>query len=1069
MVVTDSSGLFVYESAFYENTNGIVLQAVSDVVLDECQINLSAFVGLLIEDSSKNVSLIDVDIFDIGRTGIEGDGVEDLQLDHCIIRNCTYFGIRLLNGTFGLMMNDNDVTDNVYDGIHIEGAVSVHINLGNISRNGYNGIFLVNSKDIMIHSVTISRNKYDGINFDSVSVATIYGINASENGYEGVYIQAGSNRTSVERSELLNNTRSGLVIDSAEDVTVYACNITQNQDYGIRIDSGAELIRLRECLIVNNAIGGIRVDDSQDIIGWDVTLLGVGSHIALNVRGSIDIWFLNSTLVGTVDVIGNGFATIIDPTSEMFVPQVTAGSWLELAYWVEVEVKWPDMNPVDNATVNITSLNGTRRSSMHTDANGTTGIFPLAIRTWDGGAPIDLNPITIKAGRGNEWAGQTLRINNNTHVLIILQDSIPPVAVARDIWVELNSQATMNGTESYDNGLVVSWTWTFDDGVGTVVLVGPTASWTFTELGTFQGELNITDKVGLTNSTTFTIQVDDTTAPHVVVSKNMEVDQNTHVELNGTGTWDNDHTIVLTGIFVWSIFEEGSDVPIGTLETLFGGWVFDDMGIYKVRLEVTDQSGNKGNAFFWVVVRDVDPPIVDGGHDMSVNQGATVWLEPVRAVDNDPAFSPYNATWWRILGPAGEQNLTGYSINWTPVEMGIYQAVVYVRDDAGNEGSDIVFITVWDLTLPFVVAGVDRTVDIGAIVVLDAFGTTDNDPEFPFGAKYSWMVIGPDLVLTLQGENVSFQVPWIGVYTVTLEVTDAAGNTGRDTARITSVDPWAPTYGTFSPDPDLLNDHGEISVLQSISDQGTGVNADLLEMRIKAPSDGEWTTWAVVDVGDSAMSIEALIDVDLPEGESLIQFRCWDLAGNGPVISDEHIVRVNSRPVVVVLSPANGADYGPYDEVWLDGTPTHDPDEEDLLSYLWISDKDSALGTAPRVHSPILSPGVHLITFQVTDGVEGHEVIVVINITVAPEPSTVQDDDGTSWFIWLMILLLVLGTMYVVRDAMVKRQRPPPPTENEGWIEMQTEEKDTPDLEPEASQLISKRLYPTPLIEGWVK
>ncbi len=1069
MVVTDSEDLVVTDSIFYENTNGVVLRGVSDVLFDDCQINKSAFVGLILEDSTVNVSLSGVDIFDIGRSGIEGNGVRELSLVNCTVRDCTYFGIRLINGILGLMMNNNDVVDNGYDGIHIEGAVMVNMNRDNISRNGYNGIFMINSQDIMIHWVTLDKNAYDGVNLDSVSRVILESISASENGYNGVYIQAGSNRTNVWGSHLIDNTRSGLAIDSAHDVDVYSCNISQNLDYGIRITSDAYMIRLDHCNIVNNSIGGIRVENSHGIVGMNITLSGGGAYVALNVRDGGDIWILDSTLMGTVDVIGVGNATIVDPTSEVFIAQVTAGAWLDLAYWVEVEVIWPDTDPVDGATVNITSINGSRRSTTRTDENGTTGILPVTIRTWDGGAPIDRNPTTIKAVMDTEWAGRTLRITRNTHVLIILQDSTPPVPVAPDIWVELNTLAVMNGTASYDNGQVVSWTWTFDDGVGTVVLVGPTASWTFTELGDFQGELNVTDQVGLTNSTTFTIHVEDTTAPLVVAGDDMEVDQHTYGELNGTGTWDNDHTLVLTGIFKWSIFEEGNNVPIGTLETLFGGWVFEDMGNYKVRLVVTDQSGNAGDASFRVVVRDVDPPEVDGGHDMSVNQGTTVRLEPVRVTDNDPAFSPLNATRWRILGPTGDLNLTGFSIDWIPKEMGVHQAIVYVTDAAGNEGSDIVFITVWDVTPPMAFAGEYRTVDIGSVVVLDAVGTTDNDPEFPNGAEYSWSVIGPDLVVYLGGENVSFEVPWIGVYTVTLEVTDAAGNTGSDTVRITSVDPWAPIFGAFSPDPDLLNDHGEMYVLQAISDQGTGVNADLLEMRIKAPSDGEWTTWTVVDAGDSTRNIEALIEVDLPEGESLIQFRCWDLAGNGPVVSPEHIVRVNSRPFVVVLSPLNGTDYGPYDEVWLDATPTRDPDENDLLVYLWISDQDGALGTAPRVRSPTLSPGVHHITLQVTDGVEGHQVVVVMKITVVPEPSTVQDDDGTPLYILIVILLLVLGTTYVIWDAMVKRQRPPPPAEGEEWVETQIEDEDTPNLKPEASHLISKRLYPTPLIEGRVR
>jgi len=1069
MVVNDSADLRVTDSEFYENTNGVVLQAVFDVKFEDCRINTSVFEALLIEDGSENVSLYSVEILDIGRTGIEAYGVQNLSLQDCVIRDCTYYGIRLLNGTFDLRIRDCDVIDNGYDGIHIERGVDIDIQRSDISRNGHSGAFIINSQNVWMKEDVLVDNEYDGVNFDSVTMATIDGIYASGNGYEGLYIQAGSNRTVVKMSNLINNLRSGLVIDSANDVVIYNCNISENNDYGVRIESGANLIRLDDCLIVNNTIGGIRVDDSIDIVCRNSTLAGGGTYIALDVRGGSDIWILNSTLVGTVDVIGDGNATIVDPTAEVFVPRVTAGSWLDLAYWVDVEVIWPALDPVVGATVNITSFNGSRRSTTSTDENGMTGILPVTIRTWDGGAPIDQNPIKIKVVQGNKWAGRTLRIANNTHVRIILQDSIPPVPVALDIWVELNSMAVLDGTASYDNVQVVNWTWTFDDGVGTVVLVGPTVSWTFMEMGDFQGELNVTDQVGLTNSTTFTIHVSDSTAPSVDVGDDMAVDQHTYVELNGTGTWDNDHTLVLTGIFVWSIFKDGSDVPIGTLETLFGGWVFEDMGNYTVRLEVTDQSGNAGNASFRVVVRDVDQPVVDGGHDMSVDQGALVKLEPVRVTDNDPAFSPSNATRWRILGPTGDLNLTGFSIDWVPVEMGVYQAVVYVIDPAGNEGMDIVFITVWDVTPPRADAGEDLTVDIGAVVFLDAAGTTDNDLEFPNGAKYSWSVMGPDLALDLVGQNVSFPVPWIGSYTATLQVTDAAGNTGDDTVRILSIDPWDPTFGDFSPDPDLLNDHGEMSVLQSINDKGSGVNADLLEMRIKAPSDGEWTTWTVLDVGDSARSLEALIEVDLPEGESLIQFRCWDLAGNGPIVSGEHLVRVNTRPVVIVLGPANGADYGPYDEIWLDATPTQDPDDEDLLSFLWTSDKDGALGTASRVRSPTLSPGTHHITLQVTDGVEGHEIVNVMNITVVPEPSTVQDDDLTPWYVWLVILLLVLGTTYVIWDAMIKRQRPPPPVGGEKWNEGQIDEEDAPDLEPEASQLISKRLYPIPPIEGWVR
>jgi hypothetical protein len=946
MFAFDSKGIWVYDSVFSENTNGIVIKAVDRVLLDACQVNTSTFNGIVATDHSTNVSLVNCTIFDVGRSGIQGEDLLNLSLDTCVVRDCTYFGIRLLDGVHHFEMVDSHVTNNGYDGVHVDNAMVVRFEGNVIGSNGYNGLFIINTNGVSVMDDEYHSNGYDGLNCDNVRGLAVEGLDSHENQYNGIYLKAGTNGSEVIDSTLWNNTRCGIYADSAFNILVQGCNISGNLDYGIRVESGAYNITMYSCQLLNNAIGGVKVRSSQGLRAYNLDIIGGGGHVAVDVEAAGDVWVMNSTLMGFVVVDRQGNATIVSPLATSFITQVTGGSWLDLAYWVEVEVVWPDDRPVVGALVNVTSVNGSRRHSVMTDDQGTTGPLPVTIRTWEGWDPIERNPTTFRAQNGTEWAGRTLSITADTTVRIVLEDITPPVPVMGDVWAELGNLTVMDGSESYDNGLLTSWAWRFSDGVGTVDLVGPTASWTFTVLGDFHGVLNVTDSAGLSNETTFTIHVVDTTPPRVAVGEDALVNQHTQVELNGTGTTDNDSTLILTGTFLWSIYKGSATSPFHTSEGPFEAYIFDEMGEYLVVLRVTDQSGNSGNASFLVTVRDNTPPSVDAGPDIKMDQGETVTLAPLSITDNDPGFEPSNASIrWRIKGTGMDVNLTGRSVEWTPPEMGEYQAFVYVTDASGNVGNDLVVVTVLDTSQPVVDLGEDRTVNVTSTVTLDARGTRDNDPSFPAGATYSWTITGPQLVLERYGIEVSFKVPWVGIYTVTLSVTDATGNMGGDTLRMESVDPWAPAFGPFHPLPEHLSDHGDVIVTVTMTDQGTGVNPDLVEMRMRMPSDDVWGTWTVVDVGDPARFVEATIHMELPEGTTLIQFRCWDLAGNGPVLSPEHPVRVNSRPTVVVLSPTDGADYGPYDEIWLDASPTHDPDVEDVLTFLWTSDID---GPRPR-------------------------------------------------------------------------------------------------------------------------
>jgi hypothetical protein len=659
-----------------------------------------------------------------------------------------------------------------------------------------------------------------------------------------------------------------------------------------------------------------------------------------------------------------------------------------------------------------------------TNENGLTNLTHIPVRYWTNATMVDSNPWTFRATKMEETSSNQTWILANTRVVVVLQDDIPPQAVASDITVELGVEVTLDGWGSTDNGVIVSWLWTFDDGIGTVQLEGIVVNWTFPRLGTFNGTLNISDGVGLTDEVGFNITVVDTTAPMVVAGENLTVPQRTSVDLNGTGTQDNDPTLIVTGRFVWRIFDTVEGDLKGATEGIFESWRFDDMGTFRVMLEVWDQSDNYGASTFWVTVLDSDAPTVDTGPDLTVNQYQRIQFRLGNVADNDPTFDDTGLLWWIVEWMGVEENHTGLN-PWVSYDnMGRYNATLYAMDASGNLGSNRLSITVLDSTPPSVRVSENLTVQVGSAVTLSDEGTTDNDPTFPDGAAFRWAVEGPGLDLDRSGSSITFTVPQVGEYTATLTVTDAGGKRGAATLTIVSVDTEVPTVLSFEPGPEELLDSGLVTVRATLRDEGVGIMNSSVKWRWRGTDSEEWSEWFVVAVPNRQRQVDLEVIIELPEGEAVIQLAAQDMEGNPLDDGEGHLIRINSRPIAVILSPVNGADYGPYDSVLLDASGSHDIDPGDPLSYFWDSDVDGFMGSGARFRAT-LSAGNHMITLRVSDGIDGHDVVVSVNVTVRPVPSTVGVDE----FPWIWIVVLAMAIV-VLGGALwnVRRQETPPST-----------------------------------------
>jgi C1A family cysteine protease len=192
-----------------------------------------------------------------------------------------------------------------------------------------------------------------------------------------------------------------------------------------------------------------------------------------------------------------------------------------------------------------------------------------------------------------------------------------------------------------------------------------------------------------------------------------------------------------------------------------------------------------------------DAPRARAGADRNVADQSQVNLNG--SASEDPEGETLSYRWEQISGPPvtltgaarPRANFTAPNLSTTaPVEL-IF--ALTVTDPHGANDSDRVGITVeWENDVPVAEAGADHRVAEGAVVRLDAAGSTDTEGQLE---RFEWrQVSGPSVTLTdAASPQASFTAPNLttaanAVLVFELTVTDA--NTGSDQDRVTITIQW---------------------------------------------------------------------------------------------------------------------------------------------------------------------------------------------------------------------------------------------------------------------------------------
>jgi hypothetical protein len=279
------------------------------------------------------------------------------------------------------------------------------------------------------------------------------------------------------------------------------------------------------------------------------------------------------------------------------------------------------------------------------------------------------------------------------------------------------------------------------------------ASGSIFALGTTTVTCSATDHAGNPGSETFTVEVQDTTAPIVTVPADVTEEATGH----GGATVSYDAATATDDV----------DGILPVTCTRASGTVFP-IGDTTVTCSAKDTAGNVGDSSFTVTVEDTTAPALHLPGNLTRE-----------ATSASGATASFAATATDVVD--GSVTTTCVPASGSTYAIGTTEVICSASDQAGNTSTGGFSVTVQDTTAPTVTAPADE--------VAEATG--------PSGAKVAYgdaeagdVVDGTLAPACSPASGATFA---LGTTTVTCGATDAAGNTGTDTFTVRVVDTTAPT------------------------------------------------------------------------------------------------------------------------------------------------------------------------------------------------------------------------------------------------------------------------------------
>lgn len=494
-----------------------------------------------------------------------------------------------------------------------------------------------------------------------------------------------------------------------------------------------------------------------------------------------------SFTASATDAVDGSVPVVADPVSGSTFPLGTttvdlgasdsSGNQAFASFSVTVQDTTP---PVISAPAPITA--------EATGANGATVTYSAsATDLVDGSVAVSGSPAsgsTFPIGTTGVTLSATDAHNNTGHAsfLVTVEDTTRPVIYVDGKILQVGGKGGAFHPGSIvveatgPSGAVVSFNATATDQVdGTVAVNESTPSGSTFPLGNTLVTLTATDAHGNIETQTLRITVVDTTPPVITAPADMTV------EATGPDGAAVDYTataadLVDGAVTVSSDHPSGSTFPLGTT---------------KVTLTATDAAGNSSEASFNVIVEDTTPPVITAPADITAE-----------ATSAAGAVVDYAATATDLVDGAVTVGTSAASGSTFP--LGTTTVTLTATDAAGNTSTASFNVTVVDTTAPVInsvtpsiatiwppnhkmvpiTIAADATDNTG-VTSLKVISITSNEAEDGHGDGHTDVdyAITGDLSVSLRAERAGKGAD--RVYTITVEATDAYGNSSTSTCTVT--------------------------------------------------------------------------------------------------------------------------------------------------------------------------------------------------------------------------------------------------------------------------------------------
>lgn len=357
--------------------------------------------------------------------------------------------------------------------------------------------------------------------------------------------------------------------------------------------------------------------------------------------------------------------------------------------------------------------------------------------------------------------------------------NLPPVANAGpDLTVVEGHTIALDGSGSTDpEKTVLSFVWSVG---GVEVATGPMPTVGGFAPGAHTVTLTVTDRKGASASDDMVLTVFANLPPVASAGPDQTVNYKLPATLNGSGSFDPEGGALT---YDWNFGCNSASTATGDPGATADSCIVAteatptvgpfDPGKYTGVLTVTDIHGASATDEIILTVTN-DPPVANAGPDQTVPTLETV------ALDGSASYDPEAGALGYAWSLGGVQIATGPAPVVGPLEAGTHTITLTVTDERLDTATDQIVVTVLNRS-PVASAGPNWRVTYVETVTLD--GSASSDPEGDV-LGYAWSVAG---VRIATGVNPAIGPLEVGVYTVTLTVTDSHGATATDNMTITVV------------------------------------------------------------------------------------------------------------------------------------------------------------------------------------------------------------------------------------------------------------------------------------------